>query len=114
MNETARRIALWTTALGGWGYAVGCAVWAMLEFDPAGDDFLPPWVTLSVFLAMGCAIAAGVALGRINSVRTLSKVFDAGMISARIDRNAHMIDILAAARGIEPPDSEDREESENK
>lgn len=84
MNETCRRIVLWTVSLGGWGYAVGMAIWATLEYDPQHGRFAPQWMTLSVFLSMGFALAAGVAVGRINSVRTLSRIFDAGMLAQEV------------------------------
>lgn len=82
MNETVKRVALWVISLGGWSWAIGAATWAVLEFDPSKGNFAPQWLSLSVFLSMGFAIAAGVSLGRINSVRTLAQIFQAGMDTA--------------------------------
>jgi hypothetical protein len=54
-------------------------VWAVANFDPQEHRFAPQWVVLSIILLMGGAIAAGAALGRMHSVRTLTKVFNAGV-----------------------------------
>lgn len=81
MTETIKRIALRAVAVGGWLYAIAISTWATLNFDPSAGRFAPQWMTLSVFLAMGFAIASGVALGRITSVRTLVNIFNAGMSS---------------------------------
>jgi hypothetical protein len=94
MNETVRRVILWIVSLGGWSWAIGAATWAVLEFDPSEGHFAPQWLSLSVFLSMGFAIAAGVTIGRLNSVRTLSDIFRAGTLSERIERNTKMIDEL--------------------
>jgi hypothetical protein len=85
MNETVRRVALWVVAIGGWGWAVGAATWAVFVFDPNHGHFAPQWLSLSVFLSMGFAIAAGAAIGRINSVRTLTAIFNAGMLAKQAD-----------------------------
>lgn len=85
MNETVKRVALWVVALGGWGWAVGAATWAVIEFDPSKGHFAPQWLSLSVFLSMGFAIAAGVSIGRIHSVRTLTAIFQAGMMAKKIE-----------------------------
>lgn len=79
MNETMKRVTLWIVSVGGWLYAVGTACWATLEYDPNHGNFAPQWMGLSVFLSMGFAIASGVSLGRINSVRTLARIFQSGM-----------------------------------
>lgn len=84
MNETGKRVFLWTVSVVGWLWAVGVATWAVLEFNPQAGHFAPQWASLSVFLAMGFAIAAGVSLGRINSVRTLARIFDAGMMAQKV------------------------------
>lgn len=84
MSETFKRVALWVLSLGGWGWAIGVATWAIIEFDPQHGRFAPQWTSLSVFLSMGVAIAAGVSIGRINSVRTLARIFDAGMMAQKV------------------------------
>jgi hypothetical protein len=80
MKEEHRRIALVVIAVGGWLGALGIAVWAVANFNPQHGRFAPQWVTLSIIILMGSAIAAGVAAGRMNSVRALTKVFNAGML----------------------------------
>lgn len=95
MNETVKRVALWVISIGGWGWAVGAATWAVLEFDPNHGNFAPQWLGLSVFLSMGFAIAAGVSIGRLNSVRTLTKVFGAGALSEQVKSNSKILDELS-------------------
>ena len=85
MNETYRRVALWIVSLGGWSWAISIAVWATVNFDPSQGRFAPQWASLSVFLAMGMAIAAGVSLGRISSTRSLTRIFEAGMMAQRLN-----------------------------
>lgn len=79
MKEEVRRILLTVMAVGGWLAALGIGVWAVMNFDPQKHRFAPQWVTLSIIILMGTAIAAGAALGRMQSVRTLTKVFNAGV-----------------------------------
>lgn len=75
MTEEQRRITLWVLSICGWLYAVAAATWDAL------DDAAPSILRLTVILSMGVAIATGAALGRMQSVRTLTQVFHAGMIA---------------------------------
>lgn len=79
-EEHRRALALFFT-VGGWTASFGLALWATLNYNPSQGRFAPQWVTLSVFMAMGIAIAGGVALGRLRSVQVLTKVFQAGIIA---------------------------------
>lgn len=85
MNETVRRTLLWVASLVGWSYTVAIATWATVNFDPSKGHFAPQWVGLSAFISMGIAIAAGVTLGRMSSLRTLAQIFEAGMIAQRLE-----------------------------
>lgn len=97
-NETVKRVTLWVLSIGGWAWAVGTATWAILEYDPQHGHFAPQWMSLSVFLSMGIAIAAGVSIGRFNSVHSLARIFEAGMLTSKIERNTRVIDELMAER----------------
>jgi hypothetical protein len=79
-EEHRRALALFFT-VGGWLASFGLALYATLNYNPSQGKFAPQWVTLSVFLSMGVAIAGGVALGRLRSVQVLTKVFQAGIIA---------------------------------
>lgn len=77
MREEVRRVMLLVVAIGGWLSALVITAWTIVNYD---DPYSRPhWVTLAVIILMGAGIAAGAAVGRMNNVRTLAKVFNAGM-----------------------------------
>jgi len=79
MTEEQRRVTLWVLAVAGWLYAIAAATWDTV------DDHSPAILRLTVILSMGVAIATGAALGRMQSVKTLTQVFNAGMLVHRSD-----------------------------
>jgi hypothetical protein len=77
-EEHRRALALFFT-VGGWLASLGLALFASLNYNPNQGRFAPQWMTLTVFITMGIAIAGGVALGRLRSVEILTRVFQAGL-----------------------------------
>lgn len=87
MKEEVRRVLALMLTLAGWFGSFGLGTYGALTYDASRGHFPPAWFTPALILLIGTAIAAGTALGRMRSVQTLTKVFNAGALSAMNGRN---------------------------
>jgi hypothetical protein len=87
-HEEKRRILVLSLAVAAWLGSFGMAIWGALEFDPSAGHFAPQWYTAVVIILIGMAVATGAALGRIRSVDTLTRIFEAGIMAAQNEKES--------------------------